>query len=135
MNPDRIRSLITHLINSTRSGKFAWQETADEEAFRLVLDAGMIHVGRIRSPNLQGQSNPLVERYELSFFNENNTPVEVWRPEQQDDSRQVREMYEVARDSAINPSEVLQRMEQEVILRSGGPTAPRYSTGVVPRRS
>jgi hypothetical protein len=113
MEPDSIRNLIKRLIISTRSGKLSWEETADEDLFRLTLDAGIIHIVRIKKKTMRGDD------FKLFFLNQNNTPVQQFEGEEANDQDQLRQLFEAARDSALKPSEVLQRLEQEVIRRSG----------------
>ena len=117
MDSQGVRDLIGRLIESTRSGKFRWQETADENLFRLVLDAGIIHVRRIRMQHVSATRGP--DNYDLVFLNQNSTPVEDWQPDQGRDIEQLKALYEAARDSALKPSEFLRNLEKEVIRRSG----------------
>jgi hypothetical protein len=115
---ENIRHFIGNLIRGTESGGLVWQETADEETFRLLLDAGNIHVRRIR-PRSKGTVPVPPPVYEVIFFNQNNTPVDTWQPTDEQDLRQLFELYEKAYTSALNPTGVLKRLEQEVLRRSG----------------
>jgi hypothetical protein len=117
MEHDHIRELIGRLIASTRSRKLSWEETADENTFRLILDVGIIHIQQNRQQTPPG--TPAPGTYTLLFLNENNTPVVVWEASVPEDERQLRDLFEAARDSGLKPKEFFHRLEQEVIRRSG----------------
>jgi hypothetical protein len=113
MERDQLSSLLSRLIEATRSGKFRWETTADEATFRLVLDTGIIHVEQIVGP----------ERYVLWFLNQNNAVVDSYKADNVISAMkvdmQVRDLFEAARSSALKPDEFFLRLEQEVNRRSG----------------
>jgi hypothetical protein len=117
MDPTRIRDLMKRLLDSTRAGKLCWEETADENTFRLILDVGILHVEGVRQPTSLGSSAQ--SNYRLSLLNENNVLVGVFEGGQSEDQRLLRELYEAARHSALRPNDFLRQVEQEVIRRSG----------------
>src|SRR6266446_8397110 len=117
MEPERIRLLIKRLVISTQAGKFRWEETADEDIFRLTLDAGIIHIRRIMGKTTIG--GPPGDDYMFKLFNQNNALVENFTSELEEDRKLLRDLYEAARASALKPNELLGKLEQEVIRRSG----------------
>jgi hypothetical protein len=117
MDAQNIRDFISRLIPATQIGKLIWQETADEDSFRLLLDTGIILIQR---SNMQKMDGTLGQpEYKLIFLNKNDSEVDSWHPDPGKDYEQLSLLYEVARDSALRPTKLLQAMEQEVIRRSG----------------
>jgi hypothetical protein len=95
-----------------------WEETAEENTFRLILDAGIVRVEQVSAP----ENSRLTCK--LSLLNETGTLVESFVPGlsrglEDDARRQLEELYEMARNSALKPGEFLRQLEQEVIRRSG----------------
>lgn len=111
MDSARIRELMKRLIDSTKAGKLSWEETADENTFRLTLDVGIIHIQQVGSQSAGD--------FRLSMLNENNAIVEVFEGGQTEENHLLRELYEAARFSALRANDFLRQLEQEVIRRSG----------------
>ncbi len=117
MDPTGIRDLMKRLIDSTRAGKLSWEETADENTFRLILDAGILHIQRVRQQPALGSS--IQGEYRLSLLNENNAIVIEFEGGEAEDYRLLRELHEAARLSALRPNDFLRQVQEEVIRRSG----------------
>ena len=114
MDPDSIRGLMMRLINGTNAGKLKWEETAEDEDFRLILDAGIIHIRR------SNQMRPGLGDYALLIFNKNNTLVGRSQPKPDtEDMSHLSKLFDLARNSALNPSGLLDRLEEELKKRSG----------------
>jgi len=113
MDPESIRGLMMRLTNGTHAGKLKWEETAEEEDFRLILDAGIIHIRRTN------QIRPDFGKYALLIFNKNNTLVGRLQPEIDPDKSNLSRLFDLARNSALNPSGLLDRLEEELKKRSG----------------
>ena len=103
MDPTSIRDLIKRLIDSTKGGKLSWEETADENTFRLTLDVGILHIQRVRQQPAVG--NSAQGDYRLSLLNENNIIVGEFEGGEAGDNRLLSELYEAARLSALRPPE------------------------------
>jgi hypothetical protein len=124
----RIRDLCIKLLNGTRDQRIRWEETADENTFRLTLDSGMFHIQQVPRRSIPvGQDQGMVfmggEKYKATLFNPNNTPVETYE-EDTDSGGLLRDLYEEARRSALRPEEVMDRFERELVQRIEG-ASPR----------
>lgn|SRR5262249_49881498 len=113
MDPDRIRTLIRRLIAATRHGKLRWEDTAEENLFRLSLSSGMIQIHR----RLRQLTDTLFE-FEFTLVNEHDTVVDEFHGATADDDILLRELWEQARNSALKPDEFLGRIEQEIKQRA-----------------
>ena len=117
MDSTSIRDLIKRLLDSTKNGKLSWEETADENTFRLILDVGILHIQRLR--HNPAHSNGVQGDYRLSLLNENNALVGDFEGEEANDYRLLYELYEAGRLSALRPNDFLRQVQDEVIRRSG----------------
>jgi hypothetical protein len=117
MDSTGIRDLTKRLLDSTKNGKLSWEETADENTFRLILDVGILHIQRVRQEPALG--NGVQGDYRLSLLNENNALMGEFEGGETNDSRLLRELYEAARSSALRPNDFLRQVQEEVIRRSG----------------
>lgn len=117
MDPTNVRDLMKRLLDSTRSGKLSWEETADENIFRLTLDVGILHVQRVRQQPALGNGSP--GDFRLSFLNENNIIVGEFEGGEAEDSRLLCALFDAARLSALRPNDFLRQVQDEVIRRSG----------------
>lgn len=116
MDPTGIRDLIKRLLASTKTGKLSWEETADENSFRLMLDAGILHVQRVRQQMPLGTS--CQGDYRLCLFNENNVLVGEFEGGAAEDFQLLSELFNAARFSALRPNDFLRQVQEEVIRRS-----------------
>jgi hypothetical protein len=118
MDIDRIRNFLWRLISSTQAQKLAWEETADENIFRLTLEAGMVYIEKVKNSNKVFP--PGLEHYRMSLLNANGTTVEAFDGEQPQDYSRLKQLYELARESALKPEDFLSNLEREIGRRVGG---------------
>jgi hypothetical protein len=118
MDIDRVRGFLLRLLSSTQARKLAWEETADENTFRLTLDAGMVHIEKLKNSNRILPSG--LEHYRLSLLNVNGTTVEAFEGEEGQDFINLKQLYELARESALKPDDFLSNLEKEIGQRAGG---------------
>lgn len=120
MDVNKFREFVNRVIRATQSGALTWQTTPDEHIFRLILNAGIIHVRGYQDQAVPGDPIQRRDIYELVFLDRNSVPTEGWYPDQETDLKQLRDLWEAARKSAMKPSdELFRRLDQEVIQRSG----------------
>jgi hypothetical protein len=122
----RIRDLCIKLLNYTRGESIKWEETADENTFRLTLDSGIFHIERVPprvfAPSHGGSgmiSTSSGEKYRATLFNRNNTPVETYEQDAAEPGSLLKDLYEEARRSALRPEEVVNSFEKELVNRVG----------------
>lgn len=111
METERLHMLIKRLVMGTKTGRFRWEETAEDDLFRLTLDTGLIHIQQLGPGH--------TSYYRLTLLNQNNTKVEEVGAQSPTDNELLHDLYEAARKSALKPSDFLNELEQEVIRRSG----------------
>jgi hypothetical protein len=114
---EKFINLLRKLLQATKMKRIVWSDTADENTFRLSFKNGMIHIGEV--PNPVFPSKLLT----ATLFNQNNTPIETIQFGPDGASEEVnllRELYALARDSALRPDDVLESVEAELDQRMSG---------------
>lgn len=102
-NPKFI-ALLKVLNNATKEGKVNWQETADEDAFRVLLGSGMV---RIES----GFGEDTGHQYRAFLLNQKGRTIdELWVGEGRDEYGLLDGLYSLARASALNIDMVVDSM-------------------------
>jgi hypothetical protein len=80
MASDKLNRLLNGLKNATAQGKVVWEDSSDEDLFRLILANGIIQIGpekEKRGIDIRGlMAEPL---YVVTLLNENDQVVEVLR--------------------------------------------------------
>jgi hypothetical protein len=125
---EKFTNLLRKLLQATKMRRVVWSDTADENTFRLTFDNGMIHIGE--APNPVFPSKLLT----ATLFNQNNTPIETIKSGDDVPSEEgnlLRELYALARESALRPDDVLESVEAELeqrMRKPPPPTGPRNVT-------
>jgi hypothetical protein len=99
--------LVEKLVEATRAGKIAWTETFEDDTFRCLLDHGLVRI----SPATRVTGEPA---YRLVILNRQNTEVENLLPSSDPEAALYRELFELARQSALRPDRVLKGLLDEV---------------------
>ncbi len=116
-NESRLGSLAHKLLTFTRNGQLRWEETADEKTFRLVVDSGMIQIQErpqegVFTPSQLAQ-HPV--EYVLTVLNENNITAGTFTgAHTEGGQRLLHELYDAARESALRPDQLLDRIDSEI---------------------
>jgi hypothetical protein len=114
---EKFINLLRKLLQATRMKRIVWSDTADENTFRLSFKNGMIHIGEV--PNPVTPSKLLT----ATLFNQNNTPIQAIKFDSDGPSEEgklLRELYALARESALRPDDVLESVEAELDQRMSG---------------
>ncbi|SRR6266404_8023910 len=112
MASERLIKLLGELLETTRLGVVGWQETAEENAFRIGLGDGMI---RIQSRTNGDDDERNYEAYLMNKQGRVVDEVTAWR--NSSNYMILRELYEEARSSALNMDGVVKSMLSD--LREG----------------
>ena len=112
----QLGSLTQKLLAFTRNDKLKWEETADEQTFRLVVDSGMIQIQERPQDRAFTSSQPgQPVEHVLTVLNENNVPTVTFTgAHTEGGQRLLRELYDAARDSALRPDQLLDRIDSEI---------------------
>ena len=110
MASEQLTKLLSELLDATSHGAVGWEETAEEDAFRIGLGDGMIRI--------QSRTNPDNDerQYEAYLMNKQGRVVDEissWGS----NYKLLRELYEAARSSALNMELVVRSMLSD--LREG----------------
>jgi hypothetical protein len=109
---EKFINLLRKLLQATKAKRVTWNDTADEDTFRLTFNTGMVHIGAM--PVLNSSAKEL----KATLFNQNNTEVATVEAFAQnttsDKAALLSELYSLARDSALRPDDVLASVEAEV---------------------
>jgi hypothetical protein len=106
----RFEALLRQLLIATREKKLSWEETADENTFRLIFDGGMVNVTQ-RSAVV---GVPLRTKYIATLLNEHNNLVEEFDPENEVEGALLSDVFHAARKSSVHPEEVFSSIEREL---------------------
>jgi len=107
---EKFLALLDRLLQRTRSGKLKWRDTADENAFRLVLSNGLIRVERNPSFSADTEEGPDT----LLVLNRENKVVDRFVPGNQEATEKLARLWEMARRSARNADQVLDDLLGEI---------------------
>ncbi len=117
---EKFINLLRKLLQATKTKRIVWSDTADENTFRLSFNDGMIQIGE--GPNPVFPSKLLI----ATLFNQNNIPIETIKfgdDIASEEANLLRELYALARESALRPDDVLESVEAELDQRMRGATA------------
>ncbi|HKI37257.1 MAG TPA: hypothetical protein VKA46_35715 [Gemmataceae bacterium] len=102
------------LLEATRAKQLAWKETAEEGVYRASFKKATVEVGRFEDEE--------VEQHYLQarLYNKNNAVVEeikgsLSNGNTKEPSPLLRALYELARDSALRPEDLLKSIEDELM--------------------
>jgi hypothetical protein len=108
----RIKDLIQLLMRGTRAGSLKWQPTADEDSLRLSFPAGNIRLTRSLAYCAE-EPEPYVSR-SLLILNDKVRVIEEYSPSGSRDNEEFDELFTLARRSAYDTDEVLERLMGEI---------------------
>jgi hypothetical protein len=106
----RIKDLINLLILGTRNNSLEWEPTADEDSIRLICPTGNIRLTRSEEFSEEGPSWSRV----LSILNDKGRVIEQYAPSGAADQGVFDELFFLARRSAYNADEILERLMGEI---------------------
>ena len=109
-NPKFI-SLLRNLLEATEEGKLAWEETPNENTYRVFLDRAIVHI------SADSDEPFALVYYTASLKNPDGKELEsltVSRNEESDDWQLFADLYEAARRRAINVDGLLDGLIESV---------------------
>lgn len=107
---DKLLKLVIHLARETARGKIAWEDTADDETFRVGLANGVVTIEMFRDEDFNGDA---LFNYRLTVFNERGQVAETFVPATSDGKKLIYELYEAARRSARRTNDVIDALLKE----------------------
>jgi len=113
----QLGKLARKLLTFTRNDRLKWDETADEQTFCLVVDSGMIQIQERPQEGLFTPSQPAQHpvEYVLTVLNENNITAGTFTgAHTEGGQRLLHELYDAARESALRPDRVIDRIDSEI---------------------
>ncbi len=116
---DRFRTLVRLLNEGTDKGRLGWQQTADEDEYRVTLGSGMVRVGKHDSPQLltSGEANPRAVAYYLVVLDHKNQVIEEFRPAGGEDEAVLSELFGKVRRQALNLDQSYDNLFRELEQR------------------
>ncbi len=113
----RIESLVRLLSRGTAQDLLEWEETADEDTFRLVSATGNIRIEKtVRFDDETAQSYP----YRcLTILNEKGRTIEEYTPTGATEFYDFDKLFDNARRSAYNTEEILSRIINDISVKIG----------------
>jgi len=107
---DKFHSLVAQLSAGTAAGRLQWEDTADEDTYRIALRTGLIQVNRFTPVGSECDET----RYALSVFNNVNKLVERYDPEAVTSQTELEGLWQGARRSAMHADQVIDSLLKEV---------------------
>jgi hypothetical protein len=111
---EKFINLLRKLLQATKMKRIVWSDTADENTFRLSFNNGMIQIGEVPNPIFPSKL------LTATLFNQNNIPIETIKfgdDQANEEGNLIRELYALARESALRPDDVLESVEAELDQR------------------
>lgn len=111
---NKFRKLVQQLILRTENGKISWTDTGDEDAFRTLMQGGMIRIQKRMSFNEEGRE---VFDYSLTLLDRKAREVEDYYPEPnapEHDLVDLASLWNLARRSSRGSVEVLDELLKEI---------------------
>jgi hypothetical protein len=102
------------LANETRSNSVEWTETADEGAFRAVFGKGVVEVEKPKQPPPNASVIGAPPEYRALLLSSGGSLIEEFVPQTNPELEALKELYELARESALRPEEVINSIEREL---------------------
>ena len=109
---ERMDGLMRLLASGTSRKSLQWQVTADEDAFRLASAAGNVRIVRVEGFDRDAEET-CVDRT-LCVLNERGRTIEEYHPESAAERGLFDDLFVLARRSASNSDEVLDKLIGEL---------------------
>jgi hypothetical protein len=104
MHSKKFLQLLTDLRDATAQSRIEWEDTADEDMFRTNLGPGMV---RVSKSILSDDERPY---YTVWLLDPEGRVVDEYEALGGEDFSTIAELYELARRSARNASELVEAM-------------------------
>lgn len=121
---EKLFELANRLFVGTAEGTIQWSETADEDSFRAVLNAGLVRIERgpvapVDRNAIPSEYPPPPENYEytLLVLDERNKEIGRYVADVKERRLTLRNLWELAGLSARNADEKIDFLLQEVAGR------------------
>jgi hypothetical protein len=101
--------LLAVLNAATDRGTIRWEETADEDTFRTMLDFGMVQLSR----------RPQPPHYQIELFDQELRLLEEFRPSGEGSQLGIESLYKKVRQAVLNLDAKVQRLLEELKERAG----------------
>jgi hypothetical protein len=125
---DKLGELVNRLSIATSDGTIRWTETGDENAFRTVLNKGLVRVERslayspMRRLIPEGPTSVPGENlyeYYLLVFDEKDKEIGRYLPDRPEQAVALRNLWSSASRTALNAEQKLDSLLQEVAGKVG----------------
>ncbi len=122
---EKLSRLVDDLVAGTTQGTIKWTETADEDSFRAVLNAGLVRIERGSGGPTQWSDDRAVYRrflvngleYSLLVLDERNKEIARYTAGDDDRAQVLYKLWELASRSARNADQKIDSLLQEVESR------------------
>lgn len=101
----KLIEFLRHLRRATETGRIRWQETVNEDAFRVVLDHGMVRVGLVAADDEDGESQ---SHYAVLLDKEGRVQEEVSLIPS--DPSLLDDLYHLAKRSVRNSDKLIEEL-------------------------
>jgi hypothetical protein len=115
----KTEKLLRKLLEKTEDGEVDWEETVEEDAYRIGFKDGLVSISKFTGS--AGEAgfrftlrNAEGKEIESGFAVSPNFTDQVWGNEKSEYLDLLRELYSSARDSALNTVETLDSMLQDL---------------------
>jgi len=127
-DPIKITDLLHLLIEGTKKGAIKWEpESTEGDVFRAKLDSGSVRVSRVVafSPSTAGSSyivggSPLL----FELLNADGRSLFPYRPMTTEDHPLVEELFNLAREQALDLDKTIDALVEEIRSRAGAAGKP-----------
>jgi hypothetical protein len=114
-NP-KFEAVLVGLLDATRDGKVNWRETADDDTFMVELKDVFIHVERGRRVDEEGELSTWHRAY---LIDRKGRLVDEIGSNDMDDRTVLAEIFELARRSALETDNLLDKVAADLQTRGG----------------
>jgi hypothetical protein len=112
--------LVNRLSEKTKLGEVEWKQSADENAYQVVLKKNSIKLGRAK-PTTNSGNNPLYiielidsEGEVVETFTDYDLDMEIHGRQDQEYYAVLRDIYEMARRRALGADKVLKEILRDL---------------------
>jgi len=115
MASEQFLKLLKELYQATYDGRVLWEETADEDAFRIVLGEGLVRIQSLTPRELE-DAKPFVV---VSLRDKYGRTIDELEAETSHDYQLVEDLYRLARSTALKEraSEIVDSMLSDLKTR------------------
>ena len=109
--PQKIEQLVQIIFDKTADKSIQWMTTPDEDAFRLSSETANVRI--VNGSEVDWRGEDCAKRV-LEIFNEKGRIVAAYRPRNDSQMRHFEELFDLARRSAYNTDDILDKLLKEI---------------------